>query len=84
MGRSITASSYFPLRILAVNILREISLADIDARLFWSPDLLGNNDARPPSSFIADVQWLDDTVKYLRDVDNRQTIPDERYARSFQ
>ncbi|ERF71342.1 hypothetical protein EPUS_03497 [Endocarpon pusillum Z07020] len=84
LGRSITASSHFPVRILAVNLLREISLADIDVRLFWSPDLLGNNDPRPPSSFIADVQWLDDTVKYLRDVDNRQTISDESRARTHQ
>ncbi|KAF7513976.1 hypothetical protein GJ744_006590 [Endocarpon pusillum] len=84
LGRSITASSHFHLRILAVNILREISLANIDVRLFWSPDLLGNNDPRPPSSFIADVQWLHDTVKYLRDVDNRQTISDESRARTHQ
>lgn len=84
LGRSITASPHLPLRILATNILREISLADIDIRLFWSSDLLENNGPHPPSSFIADVHWLHNTVKYLRDVDDRETLPDERYARIIQ
>ncbi len=84
MGRSIIASSHLPLRILAANILREISLADIDMRQFWSSDLLENVDPRPPSSFIADVQWLHDIVKYLRGVDDLQTLPDERCARVIQ
>lgn len=80
LGRSICASCHLPLRILAANILREISLADIDVRLFWSSDLLERNDPRLPSSFLADGQWLRDTIMCLRDLGDPRATPDERYA----
>ncbi len=79
LGRAVSASSHVPLRILAANILRETSLADIDVRLFWPHDLLHGNDPRLPSSFIADSQWLHDTVLYLRDFDDHRAFSVERY-----
>lgn len=80
MGRTISASPDLPLRILAANILREISLAGINAELFWPPDVLAIHDPRIPSSFLADVQWLQNIVQYLRDVDDYQSVPHERLA----
>jgi hypothetical protein len=80
LGKAIYTSPHLPVRIFAANILREISLADIDSRLFWSAELLGSNGARLPSSFLADAQWLQDTVKYLGDIDDGHALLDDRCA----
>jgi len=55
-------------------------LADIDILLFWPSGLLEGDEPRLPSSFLADYQWLRDTISYLRGVDGRRARPDERYA----
>jgi hypothetical protein len=80
LGRSISTSHHFALRILAANLVREISLADIDTCLFWSSDLLERNEPRLPSSFLADYQWLRETILYMRSIDERRARQDERYA----
>jgi hypothetical protein len=80
LGEAINTSSHLPLRILALNVLREIALAHIDVCLFWSPELLDKNDPQPHFSFIADVKWLHETIVYLRDIDYRRAIPNGRYA----
>jgi hypothetical protein len=80
LGRSISTSSHFSLRILAANLVREISLADIDVSLFWSSDLLERKEPRLPSSFLADHQWLRDTALYLSNIDDHWASPDKRYA----
>jgi hypothetical protein len=78
LGRAINTSPHFSLRILAANLVREISLADIDICLFWPSDLLEVNEARLPSSFLADQKWLQDTILHLRCIDERRKT--ERYA----
>ena len=79
LGRTIDRSLQLPLRILAANILRELSLAAIDLRLLWPAQMHDSNVFQLSSRFIADSVWLESTIEQLHHVDNDRAVPQERY-----